>query len=441
MSDDLLDVGSHAADLARQLGADEVTVQVMRSSYTELSRRDHQVEMAQESRSLSASVALLIDDRYSVHTSSDLRPSALHPFLARAVEATSYLEADPHRRLLPRAQMGSGDVAALEQQDLSGTRIDPSLRRTWAEDLENRSLEAGSDQPIRSLSAYIWDGQSEHAMVCSNGFSSVWTTTNFGHGSMVSLEDADGRLPEGGSFVSCRHFADLPSCDAVGLDAIDRARRRMGSGPCASGRYPMLLENRSAGRILGVLLGPLYGRAIFERRSCMADKLGKDIAAEGFTLMDDPLLKRGLGSYPHDDDGMRAEQRSIVLNGRLQSFFLDVYHARRLERDPTTGGPSNLLVPSGSRSPAAIASGLDKAIRVEGFLGGNSNPATGDFSLGITGTLLEKGEPVQALSEMNISGNIFDLLQRFTEACDDPWRWSSWRTPTLFFDAVQFSGS
>ena len=73
-------------------------------------------------------------------------------------------------------------------------------------------------------------------------------------------------------------------------------------------------------------------------------------------------------------------------------------------------------------------------------MGGNSNPATGRYSFGIRGTLYEKGEPTAAVSEMNITGSIFDLMGSFLEAADDPWLYGSSRSPSLLFDAVQFSG-
>ena len=99
------------------------------------------------------------------------------------------------------------------------------------------------------------------------------------------------------------------------------------------------------------------------------------------------------------------------------------------------------MVPPGAVSVDALLSGLDRAILVDGFLGGNANPTTGDFSFGIRGGLYEKGERVSAVSEMNISGNILDLMMRFQQAANDPWLLGAWRCPSMLFDDVQFSGS
>ena len=96
---------------------------------------------------------------------------------------------------------------------------------------------------------------------------------------------------------------------------------------------------------------------------------------------------------------------------------------------------------AGSSTYTELALGLDRAIRVDGFLGGNSNPTSGDFSYGVHGALIEGGKEVRPVSEMNVSGNVFELLERFVEAADDPWTFSSWRTPTLLFRDIQFSGT
>ena len=78
---------------------------------------------------------------------------------------------------------------------------------------------------------------------------------------------------------------------------------------------------------------------------------------------------------------------------------------------------------------------------VTGFLGGNTNGTTGDFSFGIRGLLLERGEIAASLSEMNVAGNLLGLLETVAEVGNDPWTWSTVRCPSMFWPEVQFSGS
>jgi PmbA protein len=171
------------------------------------------------------------------------------------------------------------------------------------------------------------------------------------------------------------------------------------------------------------------------------DKLGERIGSEGLTILDEPVIPRAHGSRAFDKDGLKPPARAVVDKGVLQTFLLDAYHARKLERQVTGGSLTNIVVPSGERSWEHILKDHERAIRVTSFLGGNSNATSGDFSFGIRGQLYERGEKVQNIIEMNVAGNLLDLLGRFSEAADDPWLYSSYRVPSLVFEGVQFSGS
>jgi PmbA protein len=81
-----------------------------------------------------------------------------------------------------------------------------------------------------------------------------------------------------------------------------------------------------------------------------------------------------------------------------------------------------------------------KGILVTGFLGGNSNSTTGDFSLGVNGFYFENGKLVQPVQEMNIAGNLLEFWKRLKEVGNDPFANSPLRTPSLLFDDVLFSG-
>lgn len=428
-------------DQARALGADEVLARVGRASEAQLQQRDGRLERCTEARTLGLSLSLLVQDRYSVHSTSDLRPEGLSRFLERAIAATRVLEPDPDRALLPRERMGSLDPAALALDDAdSFAAHDPGWRRQRVSALEE-AVRAQAPADAVSYTAHLWESRSESAVAASNGFEGWNRRTQFGWGAELTVREADGRLPEAYSFCSASRFAALPGVEPMVGDLLACMNQSRDAHPCASGRYPLLLDARVTGRILGALLGPLYGSALHEGRSLFQGRVGQALAPAGFTLLDDPTLPEGLGSRPFDSDGQPAQALPLFEGGVLRNYLLDVYYARRLGLEPTTGSTSNVVMPAGPRAWAAIAAEHPKVIRVTSFLGGNSNPASGDFSFGVRGQLLERGQPVANLSEMNVSGNLLDLLARFVEAADDPYPWSSMRVPTLLFDDVQFSGT
>ena len=442
MSDSpLLKIARDVVAQTSGLGAEEVAAGVSRGTSVELSQRDGRLEQASESRSMSLGLRLMAEGRYSTHSTSDLRPAPLAAFLTRAVTATRLLEPDPDRALPPSEACGLAQGVDLDLVHAGHGQIMPAQRRQGVAALEERILARRQRAAFRSCTAYWSDSHAESAVVFSNGFEGCSASTSSGYGATITLEDEGGKLPEATTWYASAHPEDLPSLDDVAEEGWRRGLRRRGARPAPSGRYPMLLDRRAVGRVLSVLLGAMAGSALHYGRSCLAGKLGERIAPARFELYDDPLIVRGAGSRLFDGDGFPACKRALVEGGVLRCYLLGQYFARKLQLEPTTSGTSNVVLPPGERSPQRIAADLPRAIRVESFLGGNANSTTGDFSFGIRGTLLEHGQATQSVSEMNIAGNLFELLERYAEPADDVWRFGSFRVPSILFQDVQFSGS
>ena len=434
------DVVAYTLDKARALGAAEVKARSSRVAHVELSQREGRVEKTSEARTQGLSLSVLVEDRFSSHSTSDLRPEALAAFLARAIDATRTLEPDPDRRMADRDKMGSLDLASLDLHDPAFKDQTPAGRRQWVSELEQAVLSREREDLV-STTAHIWEVTGEGYVGFSNGFGAASASTSYGLGAELTLSEPGGKLPEAHAFFSSRHLEELPHVEDVARELWVRADQNLKASSAPSGVYPMVLANRSAGRILGAALGPLSGGSIWQGRSIWADKLGETIGATGLSIYDDPTIPRSTGSSPFDGDGFISKPRPILEAGVLKTFFVDLYHARKLGCEPTTGSMSNVVIAPGTRSVKDITRDLPKAIRITSFLGGNTSSASGDFSFGVRGQLLEYGHPVQNISEMNISGNIRDLLGCFSEAANDPWLWSSMRVPTLVFNDVQFSGT
>ena len=185
----------------------------------------------------------------------------------------------------------------------------------------------------------------------------------------------------------------------------------------------------------------MSGGNIQQKRSFLADKKNQKIASDHLTLIDDPFIIEGLGSRLYDGDGFAAKKRTMIDSGVLNEFFIDWYYSRKLDWEPTTGGTSNLIIPQGNRSVSQLMKDLGRGILVTGFIGGNSNSTTGDASIGIIGHIFENGEPTQAVAEMNIAYNHLKFWQKLVDVANDPWLYSSYRTPSLVFKDVVVSGT
>lgn len=436
----LAELARKARARARELGADEVSVSVSRAVHAALRRRDGRAEQSSGATTRGLSLSLLVDDRFTSNSTSDLRPEALDAFLQRCVASARWLEADPHRRLPSGPDVGRGvSEAVLDADDPSWAAVDPADRAATAERFEAAVVErAGLDRV--SVVTSVADGRSESYRTATNGFEDGSSGTFFSVSGQLVLAEGDKR-PMGGADGSARHRADLPPLERLADEVVERTRWAVGTRALPTGRYPMLLENRFAGRVLGMLMAPISGAALHDRRSCLQERLGTRIASPLLDLVDDPAIPRGMGSRPWDGDGLAARPLHVLRDGVLESWYLSTWHSRKLGLPVTTGGRSNWVLRPGTRPFAAIAASLPRAVSITSFLGGSANAATGDFSYGMRGVLLEHGVVVAHLAEMNVTGNLLTLLQEVAEIGNDPWTASATRTPAMFWPEVQFTGT
>jgi PmbA protein len=436
----LLEIARDAALLARRHGADEAATGAYRARQVEVSWRDGKLERISEATTRGLGVELYVDGRYAAVSTSDLRPAALDTFLVEAVALARSLAPDPHRRLPDPALYAGRAGLDLELEDPTQPDLDAPTRRRLAEALEVAARAAPGGERIQSVSTGAWDGASEGAYFATNGFEGVKRGTDFWLSAEVAVRDPDGRRPEESAASGSRFFAALEPAEVVGRRAAERALARLGATRGESAVLPMVVEARAAGKLVGQLLGPLHGAPLQQRRSFLEGKTGQAIGSPLLDLHDDPLIRRGFGSRLFDGEGLAAVARPVVEQGVLRSWYLDTYYGRKLGLPPTTGRPSNITWRCGDRPREALLAGVGEGVLVTGFLGGNSNGTTGDFSLGVRGFRVRGGQVAEPVGEMNVSGNHGELWRRLVAVGDDPYPYSSLRSPTLVFEGVQFSG-
>ncbi len=423
---------------ALEAGADDAVVRLSHARFVDLKRRERKIETLEASESRGLTLSLYVDGRYSSNATSYLSPDALRDFTRETLAMTRVLARDPHRALPDPELYGPADAELdIHDDDYAGVEMDQRTHQVT--EAEEAGLAAGDR--IISVTTEITTQQSELIQLHSNGFRGTHRSTGFFLTAAVTARDDDGRRPEDSAFAGARYFSDLPPAAEIGQLAARRAIDRLGATKVPSAKTTLVVQNRAAGRLIGSLLGPLHGAAPQQRRSCFEGYLEQAIGSARLTLADDPLLPRGLASRTFDGDGLAARPRQIFDRGVLKTYFIDVYYGRKLAVPPTTGSGSNLLLELGDKDRDELLQDVGEGILVTSFLGGNANPATGDFSFGVAGFLVRDGKLDRPINEMNIADNHTELWQRLAAVGNDPHPYSSWRNPTLVFEDVQFSGS
>ena len=435
------EVAHAAVKTAKAKGAGEVAVRAYRVRDVAVQWRDGKLEQITESTTRGLGLQLYVDGRYSAVSTSDLRPEALETFIGDSVAMTRTLVADPFRSL-PEPALYAGQAAVdLQLADPAYATVTPEMRRRLAQELEEAARSVKGGAAILSVTTGFNDSRAESLRVHSNGFEGDRVDTSFWTSAQVTVKDGDGRRPEDWSAAGVRFVGEMPAVAAVGRSAAERALARLGSTKADSAVLAMAVDHRAAGRLVGALLGPLGGQAIQQKRSFLEGKLGTVVGSERLTFADDPLVVKGFGSRLFDGEGIAARRMPVFEKGVLKSYFIDTYYGRKLKMAPTTGGSSNGSWALGTKSQPELLADMKDGILVTGFLGGNSNGTTGDFSLGVQGYRVRNGQIAEPVSEMNISGNQNELWKRLAAVGNDPYPYSAGRTPTLVFDGVQFAGN
>ena len=439
-TENLLDVAQATVALARRKGAREAAGGAYRVRSVEVQWRDGQLEKVTEATTRGLGLELYVEGRYSAVSTSDLRPEAVERFVEDSIALTCKLAVDPHRALPdPKLYEGQAKID-LDLEDRRYREIEASRRRILAEELEAAARSVKGADAILSVTTGVGDTFAESFRVHSNGFVGSRCVTDFGMSAQVSVRDPDGRRPEDWDAATARHFDALPPAAEIGRHASERALGRLGSRKGESALFTMVVENRSAGRLLGFLLGPLSASALQQKRSFLDGRLGKKVASGLLDVSDDPLVLRGLGSRLFDGEGIAAKRFPVFEQGVLRNYYVDNYYGRKLGMQPTTRGSSNLAWKLGAKDRGGLVAEAKEGILVTGFLGGNSNSTTGDFSLGAQGFRIRAGQLAEPIGEMNVSGNHLDLWQRLMAVGNDPYRFAASRAPTLVFEGVQFAG-
>lgn len=439
MSKEMIDVCEFVLKTAKAAGADDCKVGFNKQRFVEVQYREHKPENVKEATTQGLGVEIFVNGRYSSQSTSDLRKDALRPFVENIVNTAKLLEADPYRSLPdPNYYQGRANID-LKLMDPTYTQISPEQRHAMARELEDSCLQAGGDKVI-SVTSQVYDSFNEEIVLTSNGFKGENASTVCYAFAEMTAQDEGDRRPNGYHYVVHRAMDKIPSCETIGKEAARRTMELMGGKKLDTETLPIIIENRVVGRVLGGFMNAMSGYSLQQKRSFLLDKKGHTVGSTLFTIKDDPHIVQGLGSRLYDGDGFATKQRTMIENGVLKDYYIDWYRSRKLGVDPTTGGSSNLIIPPGDRSVAAIMKDLGRGILINGFIGGNSNSNTGDFSIGITGTLFENGELTQAVAEMNIADNHLEFWKKLSEVGNDPWEYSSWRTPSLVFDDIVVSG-
>ena len=161
-----------------------------------------------------------------------------------------------------------------------------------------------------------------------------------------------------------------PSCVELEPEVLaDRAARKALENrepkDIEPGRYVVILENAAVLDLLGFLFFDFGGLSVYERRSCLTDRVGQKLFGENINVRDDVYHPLQAGP-PFDGEGIPRQRVNLIERGVVKNLVYARATARKMGKEPTGHGfplpneygeaPMNIVMDGGK-------SGTDDMVR------------------------------------------------------------------------------
>ncbi|MDX3910437.1 MAG: TldD/PmbA family protein [Sphingobium sp.] len=432
-------------DAARKAGADAADAIYVCNASTNVSVRLGALEDVDRSEGEEIGLRVFLGHRSATVSGSDFSPASLGTLVERCIAMAQQAPEDAYAGLAPEDRLLTRKPAALDLCDKG--EPDPAALKLRA--LEAEDAARAVPGVTNSEGGGASSGRSQIALATSHGFSGSYGATS--HSTYASVLAGEGAgMQRDHASHTVRHLIDLDGAETIGIKAGQRAVARLNPNKIDSGQMPVIFDPRVGSSLIGHLVGAIVGPSIARRSSFLLEKLGTAIFDSSVTIIDDPLLHRGLRSRPFDGEGLPTQRRALIDAGVLTGWLLDSASARQLGLDPTghasrgTGGapgagPSNVHMEPGDASPGDLMADVKRGLYVTDLIGMGVNGVTGDYSRGASGFLIENGAVVGAVAEITIAGNLIDMFRNLVPANDLVFRYAT-NVPTIRIDGMMVAG-
>ena len=158
----------------------------------------------------------------------------------------------------------------------------------------------------------------------------------------VSIE-RNNSIENGSYGFGGRHMYDLLFMEKNWKNAVDKAYNqalvRLDAVEAPAGEQTVILGPGWPGILLHEAIGHgLEGDFNRKKTSAFADLVGKKVASEQITIVDDGTLLNKRGSLTIDDEGTPSQKTVLIENGILKNFMQDRLNAKLMNTNATGNG-------------------------------------------------------------------------------------------------------
>jgi len=234
--------------------------------------------------------------------------------------------------------------------------------------------------------------------------------------SIAVIVEKDGRRESGhyggGGRVGLSGMMVADHWQPVAREALRVASVNLDAEPAPAGSLDVVLGPGWPGILLHEAIGHgLEGDFNRKKTSAFAGLMGKQVAAQGVTVLDDGTIPDRRGSITIDDEGTPSNKTTLIEDGILVGYMQDRQNARLMGVAPTGNGRresyahapmprmTNTYMLGGQEDPGDLVSSMKDGIWAVGFGGGQVDITSGKFVFSCTEAYRVRdgkvGEPVK----------------------------------------------
>lgn len=243
---------------------------------------------------------------------------------------------------------------------------------------------------------------------------------------------ADGSYGGGGR-VGLEFFQQVHRPAYFAREAARQAVIQLGAVECPAGPMEVVLGPGWPGILLHEAIG--HGlEADFNRKkiSAFSGLIGKRVASDLCTVVDDGTLPSRRGSLNVDDEGTPTHQTVLIEHGILRGYMQDRLSADLMKMEPTGNGrrenythipmprmTNTFMMPGGS-SPEEIIGSVKRGLYAVHFSGGQVDITNGKFVFSASEAyLIENGKVTAPVRGASLIGNGPDVLTKVVAVGND----------------------
>lgn len=297
----------------------------------------------------------------------------------------------------------------------------------------DKKIRSVSDK-ISQVSLGILEDDKEYLIANSNGKYIKSRNCVTRYMCSVFAEDNDKKEKEFTDFAQAKGYEILEKdLETQSINASKVAIEKLDAEDFKGGELPVIIAPGFGAVIFHEACGHgLEATRVAPKISVFSDDLGKKIATDKVTLIDDGTIAGAWGTNLIDDEGNPPQENILIENGILKSFLVDELHKKKMNMPANgcgrresynyapTSRMSNTYLKPGNDTFEDMLKGIKLGVYCERMSGGTVNPATGDFNFAVeTARLVEDGKLTKRIKGITLIGNSKEILQNVEMVSSD----------------------